>query len=371
MDLYIDRDELSRGLAHVQGVVERRSTTAVGSHVLLHARSGEGLRMTATDTEIAFMGDAPANVTANGALAVDAANLFQIVRALPEATVRLGVSSGRLEVRSGKSVFRIPGLPAEDYPPLPPFDPRSTARIGQSALRRIIDQTHFSVSTDEVRYGLNGAHLQEVTVDGQSHLRMVATDGHRLSASQAPVEGALAVPHRMLVPRKALTVLRRLLETDDSHVEIAFGDQAIRVSRPGASFWFRMLDGEFPDYESVLPTDHRHEVTARGADLMSALRRVLIVVQDRSRAVRFAFGAEELGIDVQNADRGEVKESLPIAHQGEDLVTGFNARYLYDVLQALESERVTLHMAHALAPCLLRDPDQSGAFFVVMPMRLD
>ncbi len=371
MDLYVDREEIGRALAHVQGVVERRSTSPTASHVLLHARIGEGIRMTATDTEVAFVGDVAANVSVAGQVAVDAANLFQIVRALPAAVVQLSLVGTRLEIRSGRSVFRLPGIAAEEYPPLPPFERKGGVRIASSALRRIIDQTHYAVSADDVRYGLNGAHLQEVKVDGASRLRMVATDGHRLSASEADVAGDVVIPKRMLVPRKALGVLRRLLESGDNEVDLSFGDNALRVTRPGTVFWFRMLDGEFPDYESVLPGEPKHRVLVATAELAAALRRVLIVVQERTRAVRFSFDADQCVVDVHNVDRGEVNEAVPVELTGAPITVGFNARYLAEVLGVLSGERVSLELAHPLAPCLVRDPDDARAFFVVMPMRLD
>jgi DNA polymerase III subunit beta len=377
MDLYIERDELGRGLARVQGIIERRSTHPLLSHVLLHARE-DGLRMTATDTEVAFVGDLAANVQAQGPIAVDAANLFQVVRALPEPTVQLTAgANNRLEVRSGRSQFKLPGYAAEDFPPLPAFDARSTARIAEGVLRRLVEQTSFAVATDDVRYGLNGAHLEQIDGPEGRCLRMVATDGHRLSAADGPIEGELGVQPRTLVPRKALGVIRKLLEGDDQTIELGFGENAIRVIRParagqgGQTFWFRMIDGEFPDYHAVVPTENKHRATIRKDDLASALKRVAILVQDRARAVRFGFSAAELEIDVQNVDRGEVREVVPIELEGEAIQVGFNARYLADVLAVLQGERVVLEQAHPLAPCLVRDPDAADAFFVVMPMRLD
>lgn len=375
MDLYIDRDELGRGLARVQGIIERRSTHPLLSHVLLHAREG-GLRMTATDTEVAYIGDLAGNVETSGQLAVDAANLFQIVRSLPEPTVQL-VSTGsnqRLEIRSGRSVFKLPGHAAEDFPALPAFDGKGQATMTEGALRRLVEQTSFAVATDDVRYGLNGAHLEEVTANGQRRLRMVATDGHRLSAAEAPIEGTLALSSRMLVPRKALAVMRKLLEGDTETVEIGFGEGSIRLSRPDQTFWFRMLDGEFPDYHAVVPTENKHKVLARRDELSAALKRVGILVQERARAVKFAFGTSaegELEIEVHNVDRGEVREVVPIELQGDSIQVGFNARYLGDILAVVRGERVSLELAHPLAPCLVRDPDDDEAFFVVMPMRLD
>ncbi len=373
MDLYIDRDELGRGLARVQGIIERRSTHPLLSHVLLHAREG-GLRMTATDTEVAYIGDLQANVTKPGQLTVDAASLFQVVRALPEATVQL-VATGnkRLEVKSGRSQFKLPGFAAEEFPALPAFDARGSARMKEGTLRRLVEQTAFSVATDDVRYGLNGAHLEEVTTAaGEKRLRMVATDGHRLGAAEGAFEGTLALSPRMLVPRKALGVMRKLLEGEEEEVEIGFGDGAIRLSRPEQTFWFRLLDGEFPDYHAVVPTENKHRAMARREDLGAALKRVGILVQDRARAVKFAFSTEgELEIEVQNADRGEVREVVPIELEGAAIQVGFNARYLADVIAVLRGERVSLELAHPLAPCLVRDPEQDDAFFVVMPMRLD
>jgi DNA polymerase-3 subunit beta len=371
MDLYIERDELGRGLARVQGIIERRSTHPLLSHVLLHAREG-GLRMTATDTEVAYIGDLAANVRSPGQLAVDAANLFQIVRSLPEPTVQLSVSANkRLEIKSGRSQFKLPGHAAEDFPTLPPFEVKGQAKIAEGVLRRLVEQTSFAVALDDVRYGLNGAHLEEADKDGQRLLRMVATDGHRLSSAEGPIDGSLPLQARMLVPRKALAIVRKLLEGDTELVELGIGDGAIRLVRPDQTFWFRMIDGEFPDYHAVVPTESKHKVVVRREELAAALKRVSILVQDRARAVRFSFGATELEIEVHNVDRGEVHEAVPIELDGEPAQIGFNARYLADVLGVIAGERVVMELAHPLAPCLVRDPDASDAFFVVMPMRLD
>jgi len=371
MDLYIDRDELGRGLARVQGIIERRSTHPLLSHVLLHARDS-GLRMTATDTEVAYIGDIAANVSKSGQIAVDAANLFQIVRALPEPTVKLTATPNRrLEITCGRSDFKLPGTAAEDFPILPAFDAKGSITMSEASLRRLVEQTSFAVAADDVRYGLNGAHLEEVTSNGHRRLRIVATDGHRLASAEGEFEGELSLTPRMLLPRKALGVVRKLLEGDAEKVELGFGDGAIRLGRPDQTFWFRLLDGEFPDYHAVVPTENKHRARLRREELGSALKRVAILVQDRARAVRFSFGDNEVEIDVHNVDRGEVHERVPIELDGGALQVGFNARYVADVLSVLRGEHVILELAHPLAPCLVRDPDADDAFFVIMPMRLD
>jgi DNA polymerase-3 subunit beta len=199
---------------------------------------------------------------------------------------------------------------------------------------------------------------------------MVATDGHRLSAAAAPYTGELSLSPRMLVPRKALAVIRKLLD-GEGKVELEFGDGAIRLRRPGQIFWFRLLDGEFPDYRAVVPPEGRHRVTIRRAELADTLKRVQVLVQERARPVRFAFTESEVGVQVHNVDRGEVNETLPAELEGEPITVGFNSRYLQDVLAVLSGDSVRLEMGHALGPCRVVDPDDSSAFFVIMPMRLD
>ena len=373
MDLYIDRNDLSRGLARIQGVIERRSTFPMLAHVLIEAHVG-GLRMTATDTEVAYTGELPANVQKPGSIAVDAASLFQIVRALPDPLVRLASAAGnRLDVSSGRSQFRLPGAPASDFPPLPAFVARGTARLPESALRRLVDQTSYAVAAEDHRFGLNGAHLEERVVDGLRTLRVVATDGHRLSAAESSVDGDLAtLPRKQLVPRKALGVIRKLLEGDGGTVEVEFGDGAIRLVRPGHVFWFRLLDGDFPEYEEIVPKAGKHRALIDREELSATLKRVAILTQDRARAVKFSFSPDTLDIHVHNVDRGEITESLPIELEGDPIAVGFNVRYLQDILASTSGEQVEISMAHNLAPCLITDPAAaSDAFFVAMPMRLD
>jgi DNA polymerase III subunit beta len=371
MDLYIDRDTLARSLARVQPIIERRSTNPFLAHVLLDAREG-GLRMTATDTDIAFIGDLEANVRSTGQISVDANNLFQVIRSMPESTIQLSTGpSQRLRIQSGRSDFQLPGGSVDDFPSVPVFDGKGTATMAESTLRRLIEQTSFAIAQDDVRYGLNGAHLETRGEGEEAILRMVATDGHRLSAAEASFEGDVALTPRMLVPRKAMGVLKKLLDSGDSKVEVAFGEGAIRVTRENQIFWFRLLDGEFPDYEAVVPTDHRHRAMLRKSELVATLRRVGILVSDRARAVKFDFGDNVLRIQVHHVDRGEVKEEVTVELEGEPISVGFNVRYLLDILSVLESEHVVLELAHPLAPCMVKGTDDSSAFFVVMPMRLD
>ncbi len=373
MELYIDRDAFLSGLGRVQGIVERRNTpNPILSHVLLEASEGR-LRLTATDTELAFIGDFPANVITPGEIAVDAQSLFQIAKVLPDQTAHLKLGAQmRLEVTSGSAWYKVVGLPAADFPSLPDFDGRSSVQLPAERLRWLIEQTGFVVCQDDNRWGINGGHLEVVEDEaGVSQLRMVATDGHRLSYAQASYEGEFGMPERMLVPRKALAEIKKLCSRDDEEIDISFGESAALVTTSSARFYFRLIDGEFPDYRQVIPTSWQRRAFVHKDQLVSALKRVAVLAQDRGRPVRFAFADGSVTISSSHTDLGEAREEVPIELEGDALDIGFNIRYYQEVLQAARSEKVIIELGDALSPALMREPDDDDALLIVMPMRLD
>ena len=372
MDLYIARDELIRGLARVQGIVERRPTTQVLSHVLLSA-SDQRLRMTATDLMLTLVADYVARVEGEGELSVDASALFQIARSLPGPTVHLKSEPGnRLAITSDRAEFHVVGMASDEFPPLPARDDRAELGVQGADLRRIIEETLFSISSDENRYGLNGGHLEEVTADdGAARVRLVTTDGSRLSWSEAVYEGEFGFGRKMLLPRKALAELRKLADRDDETWKIAFGERSATFTAGDLSFMVRLVDGEFPDYRQVLPKASKRAVTIQRDDFTNALKRVAIVASDRNHSVRFAFEADRLVLTAQNIDLGDAREEVATELEGEPLYTGFNVKYFQDILGATRSDSLLLELGDALDPCIVRLPDRNDGLFVVMPMRLD
>ena len=372
MDLYIDRNELIRGLARVQGIVERRTTNISLAHVMLSA-SDDALRMTATDTMLTLVARYPARVQGGGELSVDAQSFFQIARALPEPTVHLQSAAGnRLQVRCGNAEFQVVGMGAESFPPRPSTAEHSALKVAGGALRRIIEETAFSVSTDDNRYGLNGAHMEEVESEGgESRLRLVTTDGSRLSYSEAMFEGDFGMGRKMLLPRKALTEIRKLVDDDNAEWRVAFGDREATFSTEDLTLTVRLVDGEFPDYRRVLPASFRRRVTVSREQFSNALKRVAIVASDRNHSVRFSFEKDRLVLAAQNVDLGEAREEMPVEMDGEPMATGFNVKYFQDVLGATRGDQLRLHLGEALDPCIVRIPDRDDNLFVVMPMRLD
>jgi DNA polymerase-3 subunit beta len=373
MELYIDRDAFLTGLTRVQGIVERRNTpNPILSNVVLEAAEGR-LRLTATDTEMSYIGDFPATVETPGQISVDAQSLFQIARVLPDSTAHLKLGpQNRLEVSSGSAWYKVNGLPTDDYPFPQHFDGNGVMRLKAPQLAWLIDRTGFVVCPDDNRYGINGAHLEvHDGHDGQRLLRMVATDGHRLSYAQAPFEGDFHMGQRMLLPRKAIAEMKKLCERIEGDVELSFGESSALLSVPSARFHFRLIDGEFPDYRRVIPTNFQRRVTADREVLVSALKRVAVLAQDRSRPVRFKFEAGQLTVLALNADHGEAREQLAIELKGSPVEIGFNIKYFQEVLSAMVAERSIIELGDALSPAVLREPESDDCLMIVMPMRLD
>ncbi|MAY79719.1 MAG: DNA polymerase III subunit beta [Deltaproteobacteria bacterium] len=372
MDLYIDREELIRGLSRVQGIVERRTTNLALAHVLLSAE-GNSLRLTATDTMVSLVADYVARVERPGEISVDAQSIFQVARSLPESAVHLKAEAGnRLAIHSGKSEFHLVGMSAEDFPPLPSRDDRAALGIPGTTLHRLINETLYAVCVDDSRYGLNGAHLEEITSDGgEARLRMVTTDGSRLSFSETAYEGEFQMGRRMLLPRKALDEVRKLCEGDVGAWEIAFGERSATFQTQGLTLMVRLVDGEFPDYRQVLPEAYKRRLVLNRKIFQDALKRVAIVASDRNHSVRFSFEEQQLVLEAQNVDLGNAKEEVEAELEGDSFDTGFNISYFMDIMRNTSGDELILEMGEPLDPCIVRIPGRDDCLFVVMPIRLD
>lgn len=371
MDFLIHRDELTRALGRVQGIVEKRPAAPILSAVLVQAR-GEGIRVTATDKAMTLIADYSATIRQEGEVAVDAAALFQVAKVLSGDIVTIkAVDSARIEIRCGASVFKLNTWPAADFPVTPSLDQSRTLTMAGSALRSVIDRTHFAIAPDDNRYGLNGAHVEDTTGEDGAVVRFVSTDGNRLCWAQAPYTGELGIARKMLLPRKGLVEARKLMEGVDDSIEIAFGERAALVRWTGVMLHLRLLEADFPDYRQVLPNAFKRKVIIERDGFRDALKRVAILATDQSNSVKFAFGAEGLVLTARKLDTGDAREEVPADLTGEPIAMGFNARFVQDVLNALSGPRVVAELGDALSPCILRDADDHNAMFVVMPVRLD
>ena len=371
MEFHIAREELVRALQRVQGIVERRSTNPIIANVMLRVDETAGLVVTATDSEISFVGSYKAQVTSGGEITLEAKHLFDIARNLPtpEVSVRSADDAPlEVEIRSGKAFFRVKGMAADTFPPVPGMAGEATMRIGTGELRKVIERTAFSISSDDTRTGLNGANLESM---GEGRLRLVATDGHRLSLAEVGFEGEFRSDQSLLLPRKGLGELRKLCDDAQSSFDVAFVQNQAIFRRDQMTISMRLLEGVFPDYRQVIPSQAVRSVIVDRRVLADGLKRVIILAPERANAVRFELGDQVLGLHSSHSEFGSASEELEVEMEGEPLEIGFNARYFLDALAVIDDERVKLEFGDSLGPCLLKSAGDSTALFVIMPMRLD
>ncbi len=377
MELKIATSELSKALGRSQGIVEKKSTMPILSHVLLEARKDQ-LIVSATDLDLAVSSEHKegCEILKDGAVAVSARHLYDIVRALPEQQVTLKKAHNNyLELRSGPSEFRIVGLPAEDFPTLPRFEKVPFGEIDPKLLLDMVERTYFAVSTDETRYNLNGVFF-EPSADA---LRLVATDGHRLALVERQVGGTFGLKRGVILPKKGLQELRKLLaEAAEAGAEaggetkLGFVENSAIVHRPGVTLSMRLIEGLFPDYRQVIPKGSDRAVKLGRDRFQETLRRMSLLSTDKAHAVKLELVKGTLKVSSQNPDLGEAKEEVPVDYAGEPLKIGFNARYILDVLSVVQSKDVTFELADDLSPGVLRGGEEADQGFtaVVMPMRI-
>ncbi len=372
MKVTLERSALLKSLGHVHRVVERRNTIPILSNVLLQA-SGSGLQLKATDLDLEITETAPADIGTAGATTLPAHTLYDIVRKLPDgAQVSLETSgeTGQLLLRSGRSRFNLQSLPESDFPDLAAEDLSHKFKLPAGELKKLIDKTQFAISNEETRYYLNGIFLHVADVDGHAMLRAVATDGHRLARLEtAAPAGANGMPG-VIVPRKAVSEVQKLIEDPTTDVAIELSTTKIRFVIGDVTLTSKLIDGTFPDYARVIPANNDKFLTVERGDFQAAVDRVSTISSERGRAVKLSVADGKLTLSVTNPDSGSATEELEVDYNAAPLEIGFNARYLLDIAQQLDSDTALFKLNDPGSPTIVQDRDGASALYVLMPMRV-
>ncbi|MCP5431632.1 MAG: DNA polymerase III subunit beta [Alphaproteobacteria bacterium] len=372
MKFKIERATLLRSLSHVQGIVERRNTIPILSNVLLEARQGR-VRLSATDLDLEIVELVKADVFQEGGTTAPAHTLHDIVRKLPdgaEVELTLDAAEGRLTVRAGLARFQLACLPREDFPAMTAGDLPNRFALGPGELKRMIDKTRFAISSEDTRYYLNGIYLHVAEGDGEARLRAVATDGHRLARYEiAAPAGAQGMPG-VIVPRKVVGEIRKLADEAEGAIEVGVSDAKIRFAFDDIVLTSKLIDGTFPDYARVIPAGNDRELHVPAHELAQAVDRVATVSSERSRAVKLSLEEDRLTLSVTAPESGSATEELEVGYRAPALQIGFNARYLLDILTQIEGDKGLLLLADAGSPTIVRDEEDDGALYVLMPMRV-
>ena len=372
MRVTIEQSNLLKALGHVHRVVERRNTIPILSNVLLRA-DGNALHLKATDLDLEIFETTPATVEQSGATTVPAHMFFEIVRKLPggaEVMLATDGDSSNLKLTSGKSHFTLQMLPESDFPDISGGDFSHSFSMSTSEVHKLINHTQFAISTEETRYYLNGIFLHQVEENGEKLLRAVATDGHRLARSQTTApDGCEGMPG-IIVPRKAVGEILRLVEEPDSAVLIELSDAKIRITVGETVLTSKLIDGTFPDYNRVIPTGNDKELVLDRSIFASAVDRVSTISSERGRAVKLQLSEGQMVLSVNNPDSGTAEEEIPVQFKSDALEIGFNSRYVLDITNQIEGDEVTFLLSDSGSPTLIRDSAESGAIYVLMPMRV-
>ena len=364
----IERDALLKPLQAVTGIVEKRHTLPILSNVLIERKQGS-LTMVATDLEIQVaarmeLGKGPGEDTG---LTVSARKLQEILRALPDGSeAALEVQNNRLQVRSGKSRFNLQTLPVGDFPAMAePGAAQANVSMPQKALRELLLLVQYAMAQQDIRYYLNG--LLMVLEGGQ--VKVIATDGHRLSYA-ARALGQSQEKREVILPRKAVLELSRLLADSDDPVTIEIFGAVVRFGFGGTVFTTKIIDGKFPDYTRVVPTNYQKRFSIQRQALLQSLQRAGILSNEKFRGVRWMVSAGSLRISCTNNEQEEAQEELEITYDGDALDIGFNITYILDVLNNVHSDAVECAFGDANSSMLVTVPDNSEFRYVVMPMRI-
>ena len=372
MKVTLERATLLKSLNHVHRVVERRNTIPILSNVLLRAEGGD-LIFKATDLDLEVLETAPATVEVGGATTVPAHLLFDIVRKLPdgsEVTLETNEEQTALTIRAGRSHFTLQILPVTDFPDITAGEFSHTFTIPALDLKRLIDHTQFAISTEETRYYLNGIYVHCLEIDGLAILRAVATDGHRLAQAQfAAPDGANGMPG-VIVPRKTVSEVQKLIEDPEANITIELSETKIRFTIGPVVLTSKLIDGTFPDYEKVIPKGNDKLLKVDNALFAQAVDRVSTVSNERGRAVKLSLSDGRLTLSVSNPDSGTATDEMSVDYESEPMEIGFNARYLLDITNQLNSNGAQFRLADSGSPTLIQDDDNPDTLYVLMPMRV-
>jgi len=371
MKLKIKKEDILKGLQRIQGVVEKKNTMPILSNMLLTA-AGNGVEIVATDLEIGLRGNYAAEVEIPGSVTVSAKKMFEIVRELSAEDIQIKVEDNNwIKIKSGHSQFKLVGLPKDEYPALPDVPEEGMIVIEGETLRDMIKKTLYAVGENDARYVLNGLFLHMTQTKGGLNLRMVGTDGHRLSMIDRVVD-ATHKEESVIIPKKAMVELRRLLEEDAPKTELrlGFSKNHALFKRDGLVMVSKLIDGNYPNYLQVVPAKSTKKVTVAKDIFAHAVKRVSILSKEKTNAVKLQLENDRLILSTNNPEVGEASEELAVDYKGEAISIGFNSRYLIDVLTAMDRQNIALELTDALSPCLITEEGDEHYKCVVMPMRV-
>jgi len=366
MKFTINRDDLLLPLQKIVSVIEKRQTMPILSNVLIEIDGGN-LKLTGTDLEIQIITNLKTPNTEDGSITVPARKFLDICRLLPaNSEIKFEQSQDKAKILSGRSRFSLSCLPADNYPEfvVSDFDQQFTINAGK--LKKALEKTTFCMANQDVRYYLNGLLLHI----SNSKLKLVASDGHRLSIYEDVLDVVTGVETRIILPRKGVLELSKLIDDDEAELNVEFSSNNIRFFINNLIFSAKLVDSKYPDFGKVFQQEFYNQIFIQKNSLKEALTRVAILSNEKIRGVVFDINADSLKISTHNPEHDEAEEEIAIEYSGDPISIAFNAQYILDAVSNLDSEIAVLTIAVNASTCFIDEPTESSYKYIVMPMRL-
>jgi DNA polymerase-3 subunit beta len=370
MELVVKKNDLLRELQFFQGIVERKNTIPILANVLIDAQ-GDALSFLATDLEVGLRSRCDAKVTKPGSLTLPAKKFYEIVKSLPDTDIHIADDKNGVKIKADRFDSRMQTLPKEDFPTLPESALAGGAMLPRTALKEMVSKTQFAITGEDTRYFLNGA-LFVMRPDSMS---LVATDGHRLALVTVPRNGKAGKSDqedRPILPKKTLGELGRLLAEGDGDIQFERGENHLFFKVGDRTLISRMIDGQFPSYERVIPKGNDKHIEFERDRLTNAVKRVALMSNERSRAVKFQIEKGKVEVTSSSPDLGEAHEELPVDYSGGSMQICFNAQYVLDFLAAVSTDIVSLDLKDEVSQAVVKPVGAEGYdyTYVIMPMRV-
>jgi DNA polymerase-3 subunit beta len=363
MKLESSKDVLVNGITTTQNAISIRSTLPILSNILLETIKDK-LIIIGTDLDIGIVTNVPVNVSMEGSITVPAKKFLDIIKELPEAPVIISVRKNNMvHIVCENAQFKIMGMPKDDFPKLPEFKDKDSVKLNQSLFKTMLNMTSFAISRDETRYILNGVYM----IIKKNSIKMVATDGRRLALIEREIELPKAIDKKIIIPMKAVQELLRNLK-EDGDLSISFGDNQVMFDLGNSIIISRLIEGEFPNYEQVIPKEIEYKIIVDREKFLLATKRASLLTSQDSQGIRIDIEKDKMVISKQSPDIGEAREELDVEYKGSPFSIGFNPHYIMDVLKNLNEQSVGFELENPEKPGVIRTKDKY--VYVVLPMQL-
>ncbi len=374
MKFTINKMDILDVLSNIQGLTGRKSNLAITETVLIQT-TDSGIKIAATDLETGFMGSYPAKVKSQGTIVINARKIYEIVKEFPSDEININeIENHWVEISNpakGEINYHIVGMNPDDFPEIPLIEDISFFTIKSPALKKMIDQTvSIGVVTDDRRVHINGVYFEKLKNNDQNIIRMVSTDGSRLSLVDYISESATGGSESgIIIPKKGLTEVNRFLDPEGT-VQIGNKDNHFIVKKDTETIIIRLLEGEFPKYSEIIDKGDASIITVDRKMFLNMLKRMSILYSDNYKGVVFSFQKDKLIITATNPDLGESKEDMDIDYKGDKIETAFNPKFFIDTLNIIDDDNVVLNIIDEQKPCFIEGKEDKQFLSVIMPMRI-